>query len=164
MNEIGFVPPSRKTERWPAMGVITWVYARDRYQCRYCGERLILTAVMRLVSRLYPDQFPYHRNWKADSTHPAFMVRSATLDHVRPIAGGGDPLALDNLVTACWTCNRRKGDLDLDELRWSLREPLDQHWRGLTELFRPLWIAAGRPTLTEDESAWMRATETAAGG
>jgi 5-methylcytosine-specific restriction endonuclease McrA len=157
VNEIRFEPPNRKKEQWPAMSVIARVYARDHYQCRYCGERLILTAVMRLVSRLYPDQFPYHPNWKADSTHPAFISRSATLDHIQPIAGGGDPMALDNLVTACWNCNRRKGDLGLHELRWVLVEPRDKEWKGLTELFRPLWETAGRPSLSEDESAWMRA-------
>jgi hypothetical protein len=73
------VPPSRRTERWPAISVIARVYARDHYQCRYCGERVILTAVMRLVSRLYPEMFPYHPTWKADSTHPAFASPSATL-------------------------------------------------------------------------------------
>jgi hypothetical protein len=90
---IRFIPQARLAERWPAMSVIATVYARDHYQCRYCGERVILTAVMRLVSRLYPSEFPYHKNWKADSTHPAFISRSATLDHVRPIARGGDPTA-----------------------------------------------------------------------
>jgi len=119
MNQIRFLPPKRKAERWPAMSVIAGVYTRDRYQCRYCGERVILTAVMRLVSRLYSDLFPYHPNWKADLTHPAFVSRSATLDHVHPIADGGDPLDPANLVTACWGCNRRKGDLRLDELGWS---------------------------------------------
>jgi len=161
MNQIRFLPPERKTERWPAMSVIAGVYARDRYQCRYCGERVILTAVMRLVSRLYPDQFPYHSNWKADSTHPAFVSRSATLDHVHPIADGGDPLDPANLVTACWGCNRRKGDLRLDELGWSLVEPSIPGWQGLSELFRPLWQAAGEPSLTEDERAWMRAVDAA---
>jgi 5-methylcytosine-specific restriction endonuclease McrA len=156
-----FLPPERRTERWPATSVIARVHARDRYQCRYCGERVILPAVMRLVSRLYPELFPYHRNWKADSTHPAFVARSATLDHVRPIADGGDPLEPANLATACWGCNRRKGDLRLDELGWSLVEPSIPNWQGLTELFRPLWEAVGRPPLSEDEHGWMRAVETA---
>jgi len=98
MNQIRFLPPERTTERWPAMSVIAAVYARDRYQCRYCGERVILTAVIRLVSRLYPDLFPYDPNWKADSTHPAFVFRSATLDHIHPIADGGDPLDPASLV------------------------------------------------------------------
>jgi hypothetical protein len=31
------------------------LYARDRYQCRYCGEKVILTQVMRLLSRLHPN-------------------------------------------------------------------------------------------------------------
>jgi 5-methylcytosine-specific restriction endonuclease McrA len=161
MNKIRFVQPSRRTEQWPAMSVIARIYARDRYQCRYCGERVILTAVMRLLSVLYPDPFPYHANWKADSTHPAFVSRSATLDHVQSIADGGDPVALENLVTACWNCNRRKGDLRLAELGWSLIEPRDKQWRGLTELFRPLWEAAGQPPLSETDRAWMRAVERA---
>ncbi|HKS48955.1 MAG TPA: HNH endonuclease [Amycolatopsis sp.] len=159
VTQIRFIPQEKKKQRWPAISVIARVYARDHYQCRYCGERVILTAVMRLVSRLYPEQFPYHPNWKADSTHPAFVSRSATLDHVHPIAGGGDPTALDNLVTACWNCNRRKGDLDLTELNWPLVEPRGKNWKGLTDLFRPLWEASGRPKLSADDSAWMNAVK-----
>ena len=155
VTEICFVPPKR-IKGWPAKSVIAKIYARDHYHCRYCGERVILTAVMHLVSKLYPEQFPFHRNWKADSTHPAFISRSATLDHVEPIAGGGDPVDPDNLVTACWNCNRRKGDLRIDQIGWSLTEPHNKDWKGLTELFHPLWEAAGRPPLSEDDSGWMR--------
>ncbi|WP_425459493.1 HNH endonuclease [Georgenia muralis] len=90
------------------------------------------------------------------------MTRSATLDHVEPIALGGDPLAEGNLVTACWGCNRRKGDLRLDELGWALREPADPDWKGLADLFEPAWIGAGRPLLGEDEKAWMRAIRATA--
>ncbi len=142
------------------------MYARDCYQCRYCGEKTILTYVMRLLARLFPDEFPYQSNWKADQTHPAFVSRSTTLDHLVPIAGGGDPLAESNLVTACWGCNRRKGDLTLDELGWDLLDPAEPAWRGLTELFEPAWEAAGRPRLTSDEMTWMRATRAsgASGG
>jgi len=42
--------------------------------------------MMRLIARLFPEEFPYHPNWKAGLTHPAFAARSATLDHVVPIA------------------------------------------------------------------------------
>jgi hypothetical protein len=68
---------------------------------------------------------------------------------------------VNNLVTACWTGNRRKGDLPLTELRWSLIDPRDKHWQGLTELFRPLWEAAGQPPLSETDRAWMRAVDKA---
>jgi DNA-directed RNA polymerase subunit RPC12/RpoP len=66
---IRFEPRLRRPERLPSRTVIARIYARDNYHCRYCGERVILTPVMRLVARLYPEQFPYHLNWKADSTH-----------------------------------------------------------------------------------------------
>lgn len=160
LEEIHFEPQARVTERSPGVSAIARVYARDKYQCRYCGEKVILTPVMRLLSRLYPDAFPYHQNWKADVTHPAFITRSATLDHVDPIALGGDPLAETNVVTACWGCNRRKGDLRLEEIGWTLQEPGDPHWKGLADLFEPAWISAGRPPLGDDEMAWMRATRS----
>jgi hypothetical protein len=54
-----------------------------------------------------------------------------------------------------------KGDLSLTELGWSLIKPYDKHWQGLTELFRPLWAAAGRPPLSETDLAWMRAVDRA---
>lgn len=160
MDTIRFKPVPKKTEKWPTRPVIAAMYRQDHYHCRYCGERVILTPVMRLIARLYPDQFPYHAYWKADSTHPAFVSRSATLDHVVPIAGGGNPLATDNLVTACWGCNRRKGDLRLEDIGWSLVDPADPTWKGLTDLYHPLWEAAGKPHLGEDETWWLRATRT----
>lgn len=158
LDEIRFEAAPRRAERWPATSVIARVYARDCFQCRYCGEKTILTPVMRLLSRLFPMEFPMHPNWKSDQTHPAFVSRSTTLDHVQPIVGGGDPVDETNLVTACWGCNRRKGDLTLEELGWELQRPADPHWRGLTELYEPAWIAAGRPALSETEMTWMRAT------
>jgi 5-methylcytosine-specific restriction endonuclease McrA len=158
LEEIRFEPAPKRVERWPATSTIARVYVRDRYQCRYCGEKTILPPVMRLLARLYPQGFPMHPNWKADATHPAFVSRATTLDHLMPLAGGGDPVAEDNLVTACWGCNRRKGDLTLEELGWVLRDPADSTWRGLTQFYEPAWVAAGRPALGESEMAWMRAT------
>jgi hypothetical protein len=104
----------------PSETVIASIYKRDRFHCRYCGCRVIPTQLMRLVSHFFPDDFPYHPNWKGGQTHPAFTSRSATLDHVVPWTGGGtnDP---NNLVCACWICNRVKGDLRLEQLGWELR-------------------------------------------
>ena len=163
IEEIALEAPERRVEKWPAISVITRIYARDRFHCRYCGERVILTPVMRRISRIFPEEFPYHSNWKADSTHPAYVSRSATLDHVEPIAAGGDPLDEENLVTACWGCNRRKGDLLLDDIGWKLIHITDSRWAGRSDQFRDLWEAAGTPKLSEDEMAWMRATERANG-
>jgi len=157
LDEIPFEPAMTTKEKWPATSVIARVYARDSYQCGYCGEKVVLLQLMRLISRLFPTKFPYQQNWKADSTHPAFISRGATLDHLVPIAGGGDPVSEANLVTSCWGCNRRKGDSLLEEIGWELVSPTDPSWQGLSEWYEPLWITVGRPPLGEDEMGWMRA-------
>jgi HNH endonuclease len=95
----------------------------------------------------------------AGQTHPAFVSRSATLDHVVPwVAGGTNDES--NLVCACWICNRVKGDLSLEQLGWQLlNDPNDSSWDGLTRFYRPLWELAGRPT-NADHRLWVRLLAT----
>lgn len=150
-------PAPRVAQKWPNRDVIASVYDRDRYHCRYCTKQVLLTPLMRLLSRLYPDVLPYHSNWKVGHTHPAYAARSATLDHLVPLALNGDAIDRDNLVTACWVCNRIKGDLALADLGWTLRDIPETPWRGLADQYETLWIAAGRPALGQDEMAWLRA-------
>lgn len=151
------IPTAR---REPAVRTVARVYARDGYQCRYCGGKVVLTPVMRLLSRLHPEAFPYQVNWKAGLTHPAFAALSATLDHVVPVALGGDSLAEDNLVCACWSCNLRKSDLTMDAVGFMLTDrPADPAWDGLSASYRALWVAAGQPMLGANEREWMRAVD-----
>jgi hypothetical protein len=142
----------------PSETLIASTYKRDRFQCRYCGCRVIPTQIMRLVAGFFPAEFPYHPNWKAGQTHPAVASRSATLDHKIPWARGGtnDP---SNLVCACWICNRVKGDLLLTQLGWELL-PIadDSDWDGLTRYYRRLWELARRPS-SADHALWVRLYE-----
>jgi hypothetical protein len=142
----------------PSEAVIASVYVRDRFHCRYCGCRVIPTPVMRLLSTIFPEEFPYHPNWKGGQTHPAITSRSATLDHVLAWTLGGRN-GLENLVCACWVCNRVKGDLMLRQLGWEL-QPIDagSTWEGLTRHYRPLWQLAGSPSGSEHR-LWMRLYE-----
>lgn len=39
----------------------------------------------------------------------------ATLDHVKPISKGGDRFHSSNIVIACFSCNSRKKDMDVEE-------------------------------------------------
>ena len=39
----------------------------------------------------------------------------ATLDHVKPLSKGGERFHSSNLVVACYRCNSRKKDKDVDE-------------------------------------------------
>ena len=45
--------------------------------------------------------------------------RLLTRDHIRPLSRGGED-CWENAVTACRSCNQRKGDQLLDELGWKL--------------------------------------------
>lgn len=132
------------------------VYRRDCWICRYCGQRTIFYPVMPLLGLIFPQQFPWHPNWKAGQTHPAVPALSSTVDHVVPGAAGGQWLAESNLVTACWPCNARKADLTLEQLRWQLRPPQESAWDGLASSYRQLWEIAGKPT-NEAHPLWLRA-------
>jgi len=149
--------PHRELPRRPGVpkALAARVYLRDHFTCRYCGGRVILTSVMEVLAGVYSDIFPFHRSWKGGLTHPAIISRSAVIDHVDPGAWGGDWLAESNLVTACWPCNSRKGDLTLAQLSWSVQPVNETPWAGLTDLYPALWRTAGRPNPTL-HLGWMR--------
>lgn len=156
MTEIAYerVPVAKRRSIPRALAVS--VYRRDCWTCRYCGQRTIFYPVMPLLGLIFPEQFPYHPNWKAGQTHPAITALSSTVDHVVPGAAGGEWHAESNLVTACWPCNARKADLTLEQLRWQLRPPEKSAWDGLAGSYRQLWEIAGKPT-NDAHPLWLRA-------
>jgi hypothetical protein len=91
MDAIAFHRQDAALRTPPPPQALAEIYDRDRYQCRYCGRKTVLIEVMRLLSELFPEQFPYHRNWKTSETHQAYWSVSATHDHVVPLSRGGDP-------------------------------------------------------------------------
>lgn len=113
----------------------------DRYQCRYCGCKLVLSDVLAVLAEIDAQRYPWQRNWRVGAIHPAFPCSMATVDHVRPVGlgGGNEP---NNLVTACWPCNHSKLD---GEVASPLVDSADPHWCGLTDRYRALWDRAGRP-------------------
>ena len=52
-----------------------------------------------------------------DTALPVGHARKATVDHVQPLASGGQALAPDNLVPCCHRCNSSKGARDVDQWR-----------------------------------------------
>lgn len=69
----------------------TFLFARDDYECQYCGR---------------------HRR---ELRGREFLTR----DHVLPTSRGGEN-SWENVVTACSPCNNRKGDRTPDEARMPL--------------------------------------------
>jgi 5-methylcytosine-specific restriction endonuclease McrA len=155
---IAFEQANRVKRGRPSLRELAEIYERDRYQCRYCGIRTINSAVLRLLSAAFPTQLPLHPNWKADSTHPVYLLQFVTNDHVVPVAWGGHSRHPANIVTACWPCNAAKGDVPLDALHgWCLREPTeaDPTWHGLADLHLALWHALGEPHLQGAARQWL---------
>lgn len=76
----------------------TFLFARDHYTCQYCGR---------------------HRR---ELGHREFLTR----DHLLPLCRGGDN-TWDNVITACTTCNHRKGN----------RTPQEAHMKPLRTAAEP---------------------------
>ena len=88
----------------------TFLFARDRYRCQYCG---------RLGAELKPRE-------------------TLTRDHLIPISRGGTN-EWTNVVTACSPCNTRKANHLPDEINMHpLHRPLEPHFVHLSWAVRRL--------------------------
>jgi hypothetical protein len=124
------------------------LFLRDRFVDRYTGKLLVFPGTLRLLSRLLPEQFPFHSNWKTDACHFAFYELFPTLDHVVPISRGGAD-DMENWATTSMLTNASKGNFTLGELGWSLRpQGVFGDWDGLTGWFLS-WTAERPETLTD---------------
>lgn len=111
------------------------VFLRDGFIDRYSGSRLVFPPVLRVLSLAFPEEFPFHRNWKISETHPAYWELFPTLDHIIPVALGGQDDD-DNLVSTSMLRNAAKAHWVLEELGWSLHPPGDlTRWDGMLAWF-----------------------------
>ncbi len=114
---------------------MTDLFVRDGFIDRYRGSRLVFPPTLRLISEKLPQHFPYHPNWKMSVTHRAFWELSPTVDHIRPVALGGndDP---SNWATCSMLTNSIKANWTLEELGWQLLPAGDiRQWDGLLSWF-----------------------------
>jgi 5-methylcytosine-specific restriction endonuclease McrA len=146
-----YKPPLPGAGRQPARQAdIRATFARDRYTCRYahCQRPTVHLAVLKLLSKTFPDVLPYHSNWCPVDRHVLYWTYSTSLEHRVPFPAGGTSAA-DNLLTACYQCNDVKKHLPLDVLGWTVSPPADASWKGLTEYLSPLRAAVARVQLRE---------------
>ena len=111
------------------------IFLRDGFIDRYSGEKMVFPPVLRLLSSLMPDEFPFHKNWKMSECHLAYWQLLPTVDHIIPVSRGG----IDD--ESNWVCtsqlrNSVKSNWLLEELGWNLHEAgnLDA-WDGLVKWF-----------------------------
>ena len=126
------------------------IFRRDGFVDRYSGKRLVYPGALRVLSRLLPDAFPAHPDWKMSETHFAYWELFPTLDHVVPIGRGGND-AEDNLVTTSFLRNQAKSSWALDELGWTLHPAGSiAEWDGLMSATSSL-IEARQSLLQDDK-------------
>ena len=134
------------------------LFFRDGFIDRYSGDKLINPGFLRVLSDLFPDEFPYQTNWKQTDCHQEWWMRYPTVDHIVPIARGGknEP---SNWATTSMLHNQAKLNWTLEELGWTLHEPGNlSGWDGMSKAF--IEIVDHRPSLLEDKyiANWYRAT------
>lgn len=137
LRELPTSPQSCSSKRSVSPRQQADVFMRDRFMCRYCGQRTVFVPVLRLLSSIFPLEFPYHANWKMTECHIAYWKCAASCDHISPVARGGNSSA-GNLVTACYRCNSMKQNWLLEELRWEMLSVPNTKWDGLSSLYQKL--------------------------
>jgi hypothetical protein len=111
------------------------VFVRDGFVDRYSGARLVFPGALRVLSILFPDEFPFQKNWKTDECHFAFYELFPTIDHVVPVSRGGTDCD-ENLATTSMVRNAAKANFTIEELGWSLLSQDNlSRWDGLTGWF-----------------------------
>lgn len=129
-DEYPHVPADAVERRYGEIDA-TRVFWRDGFVDRYSGARLVFPGALRALSLMVPDVFPFHPNWKMTATHIAFWELSPTVDHVVPVARGGED-GPANWVTTSMLHNSAKANWTLAELGWALRAPGDlTQWDGM---------------------------------
>ncbi len=128
--------------------VKTRLFLRDGFIDRYSGKKLVFIGILRLISFLMPEAFPYHTNWKMDSCHQAYWELAPTLDHIVPVTRGGLD-RLDNWVTTSMLRNSIKSNWTLEEIGWPLLPPGNRaDWDGLITTFTQL-VEADRSVIEQ---------------
>lgn len=116
------------------------VFARDGYRCRYCGVRLVPAEVLKGFGRAVGSD-TFATAGTNLQRHGVALAFRAIADHVTPWTRGGRT-DMENLVSACWSCNYGKADFTVDQI--GLEDPRSRPigtpdgWDGLTSRLAPL--------------------------
>jgi len=140
---------------------LTKIFLRDGFIDRYTGTKLLFLPILRIISKVLPETFPFQSSWKMTETHIDYWELFPTVDHIKPIARGGHDTE-ENINTTSMVRNAAKSNFTLGEIGWSVKEPGNLNdWDGLTKIFKQLIKAD--PLLIKDSYIrnWQKALQLA---
>lgn len=132
-----YAPPAtvptemRHPARMPAPSRWPEIFERDGWRCRWCGTKVVQRDALRLMSTMFPYDFPIGKS--SDDVHGLALCTAASIDHVVAHAYGGTNGEY-NLVTACAPCQIGRSEDLIDRL--ALQDPRDRppqtepEWHG----------------------------------
>ena len=144
--------PRKKNERNNYQNLLkkTEIFRRDGFIDRYSGEKLIYPPVLKILSVLMEKEFPYQKNWKMSETHIAWWELIPTVDHVEPVARGGED-EKENWVCTSQLRNSAKSNWKLEELGWERKKKGDlKKWDGMMGWFME-YMKTAPPKICDDK-------------
>ena len=139
-SSVGTKPTLISVRGKPSASIVSETFKRDGYRCRYCGLRVIPKKVLQAFQQVVgKDSFPMPK--PDGGRHGAALVFIASPEHVGPRCAGGSH-NVENLITACWSCQFGKWYFTLEHLGLDdprLRPPMpSDDWDGLVRLLPAL--------------------------
>lgn len=114
------------------------IFLRDGFIDRYSGDKLLFPGLIKILTIEFPDIFKYHRNWKMSDTHMVYWDLCPTVDHLVPVARGGEDNP-SNWITTSMIRNSAKSNWTIEEIGWKLLNPGQlNEWDGLVHYFLEL--------------------------
>ena len=133
-NDYPFTPLANVGRRYTPLQCMH-IFVRDGFIDRYSGQRLVFPGTLRLLSMLFPLQFPFHSNWKTDACHFAFYELYPTIDHLVPVSRSGVD-SDENWLSTSMLRNAAKANFTIEELGWKIHPAGEiRQWDGLTGWF-----------------------------
>ena len=132
--------------RMPTAGETRELFKRDGWRCRWCGCRVVPPQARDAMRAGLPGAVPWGVK---EGYHGAFFALTASVDHVVPHSAGGSN-DLENLVTACWSCQFGRGSYTLEQFGLvdpRSRPPVVDGWDGLCRVFGHGSAAAAIPAV-----------------
>lgn len=104
--------PSRPIRKGFSQRTSFAVFKRDGFVDRYSGRKLVHPGALRVLAEVFPDKFPYHPHGRRDLSHVAFWELFPTVDHILPLAQGGQHEE-SNFATTSMLLNLAKKEFNI---------------------------------------------------